>query len=285
MHSFGQSTEYEKLIELGKSYKDYMFGKEPGKEVIKELEDDVPKGMETATEFISQTITTKNKLLDQTYLARPNDTILKQLFIIRAISENLREENQISNTKLIDSLLSNQIQTYELVNNYYGMLFTAVGNKNKPFNMARVDLKLKDYNLKDDTEKGILVLRAISLCGTNIWGYMNIPKPPNTEMAYTLIKKFPKINGSPYYHYSDFYFADFEMVIDKSKGIQSYKSYYLNKYYETLIFHLICLNKENGSEKEKNDLLFGSILKENNLYKYTEYKKTLEGIFKEQKKK
>jgi hypothetical protein len=73
------------------------------------------------------------------------------------------------------------------------------------------------------------------------------------------------------------------MNIIKDKGKQSYKSYYLDKYFETLIFHLICLNKEGGSEKEKNDLLLGSILKERNLYKYTKYKDTLEDMFKEQK--
>jgi hypothetical protein len=38
-----------------------------------------------------------------------------------------------------------------------------------------------------------------------------------------------------------------------------------------------------GTEKEKNDLLLGSILKERNLYKFTKYKDTLEDIFKEQK--
>ncbi len=74
------------------------------------------------------------------------------------------------------------------------------------------------------------------------------------------------------------------MNIIKDKGIQNYKSYYIDKFYETLLFHWICLNNEGGSEKDKNDLLLGSILKENNLYKYTKYKDRLEDIFKEQKK-
>jgi hypothetical protein len=77
--------------------------------------------------------------------------------------------------------------------------------------------------------------------------------------------------------------TDFEMNIIKNKGLESYKGYYLDKYYETLLSHLICLSKEAGSEKEKNDLLLGSILKDRNLYKYTKYKETLESIFKEQK--
>lgn len=237
-----------------------------------------------ANEFIAQTITTKNKLLTQPFLSRPDDKVLKQIYIIRAINFNIREENQVDNNKLIDSLSMKDIPTYELIDNYYDMLFTAVGNKNQPFDLSRTDLKIKDYNLKDDTEKGILVLKTIDFCGTTIWGYMNIVNPPNTKKAYDYIKKFPKINGRSYYQYTDFYFTDFEMNIVKDKGLQSYRSYYLNKFYETLLSNLICLNKNNSSEKDINDLLLGSILKERNLYKYTKYKETLEEIFKEQKR-
>lgn len=281
--TFGQTNNNMKLVELGKTYKDFMFRNEPNKELFKDIKADVPDNLKTSTDFIVQTITTKNKLLTQQFLSRPDDQTLKQIFIIRAINLNLREENQIDNNKLIDSLTSANIPTYELVENYYGMLFTAVGNKNQPFDFSKVDFKLKDYKFKDDTEKGIFFLRCMRDCNSVIWGYMNVVKPPNTEKAYYNIKKYPKFNGQTYYQYTDFYFTDFEMNIIKDKGIQSYKSYYLDKYYETLLFHLICLNKENGSEKEKNDLLLGSILKNNNLYKYTKYKNDLEEIFKEQK--
>lgn len=282
--TFGQVTENQKMIELGKIYKDFMFRNNASKDILKEIKLDVPENLKVATEFIAQSITTKNKILSQPYLSRPDDKVLKQIYIIRAINLNLREENQIDNNKIIDSLSNKDIPSYELLDNYYEMLFTAVGNKNQPLDFSKTDIKLNDYNLKDDTEKGILVLQAISFCGTTIWGYMNIVKPPNTKRAYDQIKKFPKINGRPYFQYTDFYFPDFEMNIVKDEGMQSYKGYYLNKFYETLLSHLICLNKENGSEKDENDLLLGSILKERNLYKYTKYKETLENIFKEQKR-
>ena len=281
--TFGQTNNNEKLIELGKHYKDFMFRNEPTKEVFKDMKAGVPENLKTATDFILQTITTKNKLLTQRFLSRPDDQSLRQIFIIRAINLNLRKENQIENYKLIDSLTSESIPTYELIDNYYGMLFTAVGNKNQPFDFSRIDFKLKDYNFNDDTEKGIFFLRCMRDCNSVIWGYMNVVKPPNTQKAYDNIKKYPRFNGRPYYQYTDFYFTDFEMKIVQDEGKQSYKSYYLNKYYETLLFHLICLNKEGGTEKEKNDLLLGSILKERNLYKFTKYKDTLEDIFKEQK--
>ena len=281
--TFGQTNNNDKLIELGKTYKDFMFRNEPTKQVFKDIKENNTENLKTATDFIAQTITTKNKLLTQQFLSRPDDQILKQIFIIRAINLNLREENQVDNNKLIDSLTNVSIPIYELVDNYYGMLFTAVGNKNQPFDFSKIDFKLKDYNFKDDTEKGIFFLRCMRDCNSVIWGYMNVVKPPNTQKAYDNIKKYPQFNGRPYYQYTDFYFTDFEMNIVKDKGKQSYKSYYLDKYFETLLFYLTCLNKEGGTEKEKNDLLLGSIMKERNLYKYTKYKDTLEDIFKEQK--
>lgn len=282
--TFGQVAESQKLIELGKTYKDFMFRNEPTKEALKEVKTDVPANLKTATDFIVQTISTNNQLLTKTYLSRPDDKVLRQIYIIRAIDLNLREENQIDNNKLIDSLSNKDIPTYELVDNYYGMMFKAVGNKNQPFDLSKTDFKMKEYNFKDDTEKGIMFLLCMDYCGKTIWGFMNVVKPPNTSKAFDNIKKFPNFNGQAYYKYTDFYFTDFEMNIVKDKGIQSYKSYYLDQFYETLLSHLICLNKEGGSEKEKNDLLLGSILKERNLYKYTKYKETLEDIFKEHKR-
>lgn len=279
--TFGQANN-KKFIELSKAYKDFMFRNEPTKKVIKDVKSKVPENLKTATDFIIQTITTDNKLLSKRFLTRPSDQTLKQIFIIRAINLNLREENQVDNNKLIDSLTTENIPTYELIDNYYGMLFTAIGNKNQSFDLSKVDFQLNDYNLKDDTEKGIFFLRCMNYCNRTIWGFMNVVKPPNIQKAYDNIKKFPEFNGSPYYQYSEFYFPDFEMNIVEGEGKQSYKSYYLNKYYETLFYHLVCLDKENGTEKEKNDLLLGSILKDRKLYKYTKYKDILENIFKEQ---
>ncbi|MCL9805564.1 hypothetical protein NAT51_08520 [Flavobacterium amniphilum] len=282
--SFAQSNYNDQLVKLGKSYKNFMFQNEPTKDIIKDLKTNVPDNLITANSFIIETITSKNKLTTQPFIARPDDTTLKQIYIIRQIDLNLREENQMDNTVLIDSLTKKDIPVNELVDNYYGILFTAIGNKNQPFNFSKADFKINEYGLKNDTEKGIFFLNCMDLCGTNIWGFMNVVKPANTNLALSYIKKYPKFNGLPYYQYADFQFPDFEMIIEKDKGMQSYKSYYLNKYYETLLYHLICLNKEGGTEKEINNLLLGSILKESNLYKYTEHKEVLESIFKVQKK-
>ncbi len=281
---FYAQGQQQQILKLAKDYRDYMFRNQPTKEVIKEIRNINDTSLAPTAEFIAQTITTKNKILSTKFLTRPDDKTLKNIYIIRKVSLNMGEEKSIDNEKLIDSLLRTEVPVYELVDNYYEMVFISVGNKKQPFNLSKVDFKMSEYNLKDDTEKGILFLNCMNLCGKTIWGFMNIAKPMNTKKAYEFIKKFPKFNGRPYYYYRDLFFDDFEMVIIKSNGIQSYKGYYLDKYYETLLYHWICLEKEDGSEKKIYDLLLGSILKERSLYSYTQYKETLEKIFQEVEK-
>jgi hypothetical protein len=282
--SFGQTIENEKLIELGKAYKDFIFRNEPPKDFVKNLQTNTSENLKFATNFIAQTITTNNDLLEHQFLALPDSQSLKFIYIIRSINYNIRKEDRIDNTKLIDSLKNKDILRNELVDGYYDILFTSVGNKNQPFDFSKVDFKLKDYNLSNDTEKGIFFLQCMHYCGRTIWGYMNVVKPANTGKAFAHIKKFPKFNGLKYYQFTDLNFPDFEMLLEEGKGMQSYKSYYIDKYYDLLLSHLICLNKEGAKEKEINDLLLGSILRDRNLYKYTKNKETLENIFKVQKR-
>ena len=274
---------HQLTVFLAKTYDSFMLRNQPTKEVMKELKGIADPEMKATVDFITQAITTKNKMLTPRYLTRPDDRTLKQVYIVRAVSHNLDEKNPVDNDWLIDSLTRADIAVYELVDNYYEMLFLAVGNKNQPFNLAKTNFRMNDYQLKDDTERGILFLKCMRFCGSTIWGYINIAKPMNTAEAYKYIKRFPKFNGQPYYQYDDFSFADFEMIIIKDRGKESYKSYYLNKYYETLLEHLLCLKKEGGSDKEIEDLLLGSILRKRSLYDYTQYKEMLEELFHEVK--
>jgi len=282
-YGFGQTNETQKLIDLGKAYKNFMFRNEPPKEFVKELQSNVPENLKSTTNFIVQTITTDNDLLKEQYLTLPDNPTLKFIYITESLNYNIRKEDPLDNNKIIDSLKMADIPKNELVNTYYAMLFSSVGNKNNPFNLSKIDFKLNNYNLTNDTEKGIFFLQCMRFCGSEIWGYMNVVKPPNTKKALDYIKKFPKINGLKYYQYTDLNFPDFEMLIEADKGKESYKSYYIDKYYDLLLSHLFCLQKEEASEKDINDLLLGSILKDRVFYKYTKNKETLESIFKEQK--
>lgn len=278
--SFIYSQENQKLIDLGKAYKNFMFRSEPSKETLKNLKENIPIGLLKTSDFILQTLTTKNDLLKSEFLKLPDSKTLKNIYIVRSINYNIRKENQIDNNKLIDSLGLKEIPRNELVDAYYDILFTAVGNKNQPFNLKKVNFELNNYNLENDTEKGIFFLECMNLCGTSIWGYINVPKPPNYKEAFTLIELYPKFNGLNYFEYTDLNFPDFEMIIDTNKGKESYKGYYINKFYETLLYHLICIKNGFGSEKDFEKLLITSILKDQSLYKYSKNEEILESLFK-----
>lgn len=280
---FGQSSRNLKLIELGKAYKNFMSRNEPPKQILEDIYQDLPTNLTITANFIVQTITTNNKILSKSVLTLPDTQTLKNIYLVRAINYNLMEENGIDNNRLIDSLDNKHIQHYEMVDVYYDLLFASVTNKMSEFDLSNMDFNLKEYNLSDDTEKGILFLNCMEFCGKKIFGYMNFIKPPNTKKSLELIKKYPKFNGQPYFQYNDFNFQDFNLLLFKNRGVESFKGYYIDKYYEVLLSHLLCLNKEKSSEKDKSDLLLGSILKDSQFYKYTKYKDVLENIFKKRK--
>ena len=267
------------LVELAKIYRNFMFRNSPTATTFEQLTEIKSSELANSVKFIKETITTNNKLTSTEFLKLPDVKTLKYVYIIRRINWNIREETPRDNNELISELLEKEIPRYELIDSYYDMLFSGVGNKNRPFDLSNIDFQMNKYDLKDDTEKGIFFLKAMDLCGTLIWGYMNIVKPPNYKKALQFIEKYPKFNGQPYYQYLDFGFPDFEMKIVKDKEKESYKSYYLNKYYNTLLSHLECLSQKKKYKEKRNDLLLGSILKEENYYKYSKKKNVLEGLF------
>lgn len=275
----------EKLMELGKAYKNFMFVNNPTDDYIKSLKSDMPNDLKTASDFILQAINPKTKIIEKKYLTLPDDQTLKNIYIIRAVNYNLHDKEPVSNEQIVDSLMLSSIPRNEMIDAYSGMLFTSYGNKVKPFDMEKINFQLGEYNFKNDTEKGIFFLRCMEFCGKNIWGFINIAKPMNTKKAYEYVQVFPRFNGFKYFQYNDFNFPDFQMVIVKDKGIQSYKEYFIDKYYETLLNHLLCLKKENRPEKEYHELLLGSILRDKDLYPYSKkYKEVLENLFKTVKK-
>ena len=267
------------IVELAKIYRNFMFRNSPTESTFKQLDNMKAEELASSVKFIKETITTRNALTTKEFLTPPDDITLLQLYILRRVSWNLGEETSRDNNEVIAELQIKQLTHYELIDSYYDMLFSGVANKNQPFDLSTTNFEMIDYGLSDDTEKGIFFLKAMVFCGTTIWGYMNIVKPPNYKTALEYIEKFPKFNGQPYFQYLDFGFPDFEMEIEKDKGNESYKSHYINKFYDTLLSHLACLSQKKRQKEAKEDLALGSILKEKNYYKYSKKKEVLESIF------
>jgi hypothetical protein len=268
------------LILLARTYKDNMFRNEPTKETLNALNKGVPNELGPTRDLVVQMITTRNDLGTARWMTIPDETALRNLHTVRQLDLNMRKEDRPTDAHVLDSLRGAPASRHELVRNYYDMVFTAIGNKNKPFNLSKLDLRPDAYGLKDDTERGILFLECMGLCRSMIWGYMNVVKPPNTREAMSYIKRFPKVNGVDYYRFNDLVFPDFEFVHDDS--LQSYKGIMIDHYLELLMYHTVVLDKEGAKEGAVLDLILGSSMRDERLWKYSKNKETFEELFKKQ---
>lgn len=273
----------KELIELGKIYRNFVFRNNPTSLTFKKLAEINSTELFTTKIFIKECISPNNKLTSEKFLKIPDEQTLLNLYLIMKVNANVREKEPKDNTELLNEWRVKNIQRYELVENYYSMVFSGIGNKNQPFDLSSEDFVIENYNLKDETEKGIFFLTAMNLCYYQIWGYMNVVKPPNYKKALSSIEKYPKFNGQKYYKYKYFGFPDFEMQIEKDKGKESYKNYFINRFYKTLIYHHQCLNQKRRTRKDAENLALSSILKEKNYYEYSKNQDYLNGLFRTMK--
>ena len=275
-----ESLNTTHLIELGKHYSSFMFANDPSKELVKKLGKNYDDNLSKSVDFVKEVTESNNKILKDKFLKLPDSTTLKVIYIIDALHQNNHIDNPKDPTHLVDSLKNVDVPTHFLIDQYYETIFTSVGNKNKPFDMSKVNFQMSELGLSTDRQKAIFYLRCMDMCGSEIFGYMNIVNPPNTEKALEYINKFPQFDGLLYYQYSNLQFEDFQMKIFNDKGVQSYKSHFINELFKTLLSHAICLQNE-GSKEDVQNLLISSQLKNESLWKYTELQDVLESIFQE----
>ena len=279
-HVFSQETlNKQHIIELGKYYSRFMFNNDPSKELSKNLGKDYQVEMMNAVLFINEVTKSNNKILSEKYLTLPDTTTLKIIYIIDALHQNPHLKNPLEPNRVVNSLITEEIPYDFLVDQYYNMIFVTNGNKNKPFDMSKVNFRLNEYHL-NERQKAIFYLRCMDACGSQIFGYMNIVNPPNTAEALKYIQKFPHFDGLDYFQYSDFQFEDFSIEIYNDKGLESFKEHFINQLFELLLNHAVCLSKEKSNE-EVQDFLLSSPLKDQSLWKYTELEEVLKSIFKE----
>ena len=268
------------LIELGKHYSSFMFGDDASKELIEKLGKDYNDNLTNSVLFVKEVTKSNNKILSDKFLKLPDTNTLRVIYIIDALHQNPHLNNPLDPSQVVDSLIDKEIPFNFMVDQYYQTIFTAGANKNKPFDMSKVNFKMSEYGLNEE-QKAFFYLRCMDACGSQIYGYMNIVKPPNTKKALEYIKKFPKFDGLDYYRYTNLYFDDFKLEIFNDKGFESYKSYLINNLFINMLNHAICLNKEEN-QQALQDFFINSTLKDESLWKFTELQEVLKTIFKEE---
>lgn len=125
----------------------------------------------------------------------------------------------------------------------------------------------------------IFFLESMEVFGTLIWGYINIPDPPNYEKALAIIRNYPRYNGRLYYEYLDLNFDDFLVKIDKSRPKESFKNYHLNKYMNCVLSHSLCLIQKKKTKQEALDVLLKSILADERFWRFSKTPEVYESVF------
>ena len=97
--------------------------------------------------------------------------------------------------------------------------------------MSKTNFEIDSFGFNNKEEKAIFFLVAMERFGADIWGYMNIPIPTDYKNALGIINRYPKFNGEVYYKYQNFNFKDFKLTIDIRRLKESFKDYYLDKYF------------------------------------------------------
>ena len=274
------SLNTQHIIALSKYYSSFMFANDASKELVKKLGIDYDENLSNSISFVKEVTKSKNKILSDKFLRLPDTSTLKVIFIIDALNQNPHLKNPKDPIILVDSLKNVQIPIHLLTDQYYQTIFTSVGNKNKPFNLSKVNFDMSELGLTTDRQKAIFYLRCMNMCRSQIFGFMNIVNPPNTEKALSYIDKFPQFNGLHYYQFTDLQFDDFQMEIYNDMGLQSYKSHFINELFKVLLNNAICLKDEKGQEDLQN-FLISSELKNDLLWKYTELEEVLKSIYQE----
>lgn len=222
--------------------------------------------LENVANVIQELVQNKNRAIEHKFLSRPDSFTLKLFHTIIMVNYNMFEKEPQENHKVVQDYLKKDISIYELIQKYYGSLFTSVINKNRPFDYSNKNWDLNQLGLKDEKEKAIFFFVFMDKLGSQISLYMNAYNGPNWDGIERYAKLLPKVNGKYYYKFNNFDFEDFKMTIYKE--FQLTKEYYLPRYYEILLGNILMMKYKNASQTQINNFISSSILSKKKYFEY-----------------
>jgi len=277
---YNQNSDYKaELIKLAEIYKKYHVVK-PTTEVFAKLDSISSKELQGSKLFISELIQENNRITDSIYVVKPDSSTIRNLHLIRGLTWNMFNKEYFNESKKeygLESLISENIDYKEQFANYYSMMWTSVLNKNKPFDMSKVDFNLNDYGFNKN-EKAIFFLESMETLGTMISGYFYID-PPNVNKAMEFISKYPTFNSEQHYKFKELDFEDFVFTYSSKKPKGSYKMYLMNKYMNTILSHAICLSENPENQDELQEIIQNSIMANKTNWRYSETPQVFEQIY------
>ncbi|WCO00251.1 hypothetical protein [Psychroserpens ponticola] len=205
--------------------------------------------LEQIKSFLTELGKRKNKITSNEFLTKPTTNTLVAHYLHKKLKWNSFNGphvgiKKLKNSKVIKNELKNLPGNNELLAHYYLSIFSDVLNKQKPMDLASTNIDLKNLNLNNDTEKGILILCAMRHIGGQVSSYSSTRFPDNCFRAKKYVENMPKFNDGFFYEYELSEFEDFKIEVDKRYPKMSFKERYLPEFIKAKSGYEKCLANE-----------------------------------------
>ncbi len=190
----------------------------------------------------------ENNVTSKQFLKKPSDNTLVAYYLKTKLqwnAFNLGQTKKLSNEQVISKTIKNLPERNELLGFYYKGIFIDVLNKQKPINLADVNINLEELNLENNTEKAIVFLSAMRSLGHQVNSFASARFPNNCYRAEQYVENMPKFNGLTFYEFELPEFEDFLIEVDKTKPKMSFKKRYLPEFENAKFSYNRCLLQKN----------------------------------------
>lgn len=205
------------------------------------------KELKEVKSFFEEFFKRQNQILTDEFLKRPSNNTLVGHYLHKKLKWNSFNGpnvgiKKLKNIKVVKDELKNLPNEKELLSHYYLSIFSDVLNKQSPMNLSEKNINLEKLNLKNDTEKGILILCATRFIGQQVGSYSMTKYPKNCFRAKEYEDNMPKFNGKSLFKYELSNFEDFEIEVDKRYPKMSFLKRYLPAFEISKKEYKKCLN-------------------------------------------
>lgn len=219
-------------------------------------------------------------ILENRFMARPNDEELVLWYVIREIHYN-RVNEKITprpDTVVAKEVLSKEIDSRWLLDNYYYRIHGGIASLFNDADLSKYDFKMDKLGFRDETEKAIFFLNMMDALAGARFKVLRMLKNDNKILDFA--DKLPKFNGKEYFYYTDFDYDDFDWIgYDKT---ESYNERQIGNLYAALLAQFGA-TAEQGDRREAKEIYFHSILHEPKYFKFTKSKDDLQALYDQSK--
>ncbi len=266
------------LIELGKIYHTFKGDTTPSEEAYAKIKEIMSTELKPVASFVREVISPDNKLMSTEYLRLPDAEVLKQVFTIQQVNWNMMRAKPRANADVLVELSLKRIGHNDMVDAYYEMLFSSVITEYQALDLSTANLVLNNYNLRTDIEKAVFYFKVMDHCGKRLLMEASKTDPTDQAMALGQFAKFPQFNGLPYYQYTDFGFEPFKLKISPDRAEENYTLFYLNRFYDMLLWHAECLNSKKKYKEQREHLIKNSLLYNEQYFRFSSNRNMVEAL-------